>query len=153
MNKNLIAYSYDLEKLEQHLKRTSKYLQVEFEVENRLIYTITELILVLLCGTIAGFSLFSIYFYYSKKKENELNSSFYSFLKKNLNRVTNPRIKMNKINQIKNLKKRTVKVIASGRNMNSPKKIAIAINIEKTIKSLITLLLFNFYIRKWLTSF
>lgn len=60
---------------------------------------------------------------------------------------------MNKINQIKNLKKRTVKVIASGRNMNSPKKIAIAINIEKTIKSLITLLLFNFYIRKWLTSF
>ena len=57
MNKNLIAYSYDLEKLEQHLKRTSKYLQVEFEVENRLIYTITELILVLLCGTIAGFSL------------------------------------------------------------------------------------------------
>lgn len=60
---------------------------------------------------------------------------------------------MNKINQIKNLKKRTVKVIASGRNMNSPKKIVIAINIEKTIKSLITLLLFNFYIRKWLTSF
>ena len=60
---------------------------------------------------------------------------------------------MNKINQIKNLKKRTVKVIASGRNMNNPKKIAIAINIEKTIKSLITLLLFNFYIRKWLTSF
>ena len=59
MNKNLIAYSYDLEKLEQHLKRTSKYLQVEFEVENRLIYTITELILVLLCGTIAGFSLFT----------------------------------------------------------------------------------------------
>ena len=60
---------------------------------------------------------------------------------------------MNKINQIKNLKNRTVKVIASGRNMNSPKKIAIAINIEKTIKSLITLLLFNFYIRKWLTIF
>ena len=60
---------------------------------------------------------------------------------------------MNKINQIKNLKNRTVKVIASGRNMNSPKKIAIAINIEKTIKSLITLLLFNFYIRKSLTSF
>lgn len=59
MNKNLIAYSYDLEKLEQHLKRTSKYLQVEFEVENRLIYTITELILVLLIGTIAGFSLFA----------------------------------------------------------------------------------------------
>lgn len=59
MNKNLIAYSYDLEKLELHLKRTSKYLQVEFEVENRLIYTITELILVLLIGTIAGFSLFA----------------------------------------------------------------------------------------------
>lgn len=59
MNKNHIAHSYDLEKLEQHLKRTSKYLQVEFEVENRLIYTITELILVLLCGTIAGFSLFA----------------------------------------------------------------------------------------------
>lgn len=58
MNNN-IACSYDLEKLEQHLKRTSKYLQVEFEVENRLIYTITELILVLLCGTIAGFSLFA----------------------------------------------------------------------------------------------
>lgn len=59
MNKNHIAHSYDLEKLEQHLKRTSKYLQVEFEVENRLIYTITELIMVLLCGTIAGFSLFA----------------------------------------------------------------------------------------------
>lgn len=59
MNKNHIAHSYDLEKLEQHLKRTSKYLQVEFEVENRLIYTITELILVLLCGTIAGFSCFA----------------------------------------------------------------------------------------------
>ena len=59
MNKNHIAHSYDLEKLEQHLKRTSKYLQVEFKVENRLIYTITELILVLLCGTIAGFSLFA----------------------------------------------------------------------------------------------
>lgn len=59
MNKNHIAHSYDLEKLEQHLKRTSKYLQVEFEVENRLIYTITELILVLSCGTIAGFSLFA----------------------------------------------------------------------------------------------
>lgn len=59
MNKNHIAHSYDLEKLEQHLKRTSKYLQVEFEVENRLIYTITELILVLLIGTIAGFSLFA----------------------------------------------------------------------------------------------
>ena len=60
---------------------------------------------------------------------------------------------MNKINQIKNLKNRTVKVIASGKRINNPKKIAIAINIEKTIKSLITLLLFNFYIRKWLTSF
>ena len=59
MNKNLIAYSYDLKRLERHLERTSKYLQVEFEVENRLIYTITELILVLLCGTIAGFSLFT----------------------------------------------------------------------------------------------
>lgn len=60
---------------------------------------------------------------------------------------------MNKINQIKNLKNRTVKVIASGKNMNNPRKIAIAINIENTIKSLITLLLFYFYIRKWLTSF
>lgn len=60
---------------------------------------------------------------------------------------------MNKISQIKNLKKRTVKVIASGKSMNKPKKIAIARNIEKTIKSLITLLLFYFYIRKWLTSF
>lgn len=59
MNKNHIAHSYDLEKLEQHLKRTSKYLQVEFEVENRLAYTIIELILVLLCGTIAAFSLFT----------------------------------------------------------------------------------------------
>lgn len=58
---------------------------------------------------------------------------------------------MNKISQIKNLKKRTVKVIASGKSMNKPKKIAIARNIEKTIKSLITLLLF--YIRKWLTIF
>ena len=58
MNKNHIAYSYDLERLDRHLKRTSKYLQVEFEVENRLIYTITELVLVLLSGTIAGFSLF-----------------------------------------------------------------------------------------------
>ena len=51
---------------------------------------------------------------------------------------------MNKINQIKNLKNRTVKVIASGSNMNKPKKIAIARNIENTIKSLITLLLFIF---------
>ena len=57
MNKNHIAYSYDLERLDRHLKRTSKYLQVEFEVENRLIYTITELILVLLIGTISAFSL------------------------------------------------------------------------------------------------
>lgn len=57
MNKNLIAYSYDLERLERHLERTSKYLQVEFEVENRLIYTITELILVLLIGSISAFSL------------------------------------------------------------------------------------------------
>ena len=60
---------------------------------------------------------------------------------------------MNKINQIKNLKNRTVKVIASGRNMNNPKKIAIARNIENTIKSLITLLLFYFHIKKWLTIF
>lgn len=59
MNKNLIAYSYDLEKLEQHLKRTSKYLQYEYETENRMTYTVTELILVLSCGTIAGFSLFA----------------------------------------------------------------------------------------------
>lgn len=57
MNKNHIAYSYDLERLDRYLKRTSKYLQVEFEVENRLIYTITELILVLLIGTISAFSL------------------------------------------------------------------------------------------------
>lgn len=60
---------------------------------------------------------------------------------------------MNKISQIKNLKKRTVKVIASGRNMNNPKKIAIARNIENTIKSLITLLLFYFISRKLLTNF
>ena len=60
---------------------------------------------------------------------------------------------MNKINQIKNLKKRTVKVIASGKSINNPRKIAIARNMEKIIKSLIALLLFNFYIRKWLTSF
>lgn len=70
-----------------------------------------------------------------------------------MNRVTNPRIKMNKINQIKNLKNRTVKVIASGRNMNNPKKIAIARNIENTIKSLITLLLFLFYIKKIVDKF
>ena len=70
-----------------------------------------------------------------------------------MNRVTSPRIKMNKINQIKNLKNRTVKVIASGRNMNNPKKIAIARNIENTIKSLITLLLFYFISRKLLTNF
>lgn len=57
MNKNHIAHSYDLERLERHLERTSKYLQVEFEVENRLIYTITELILVLLIGSISAFSL------------------------------------------------------------------------------------------------
>ncbi len=56
---NHIACSYDLKRLERHLERTSKYLKVEFEVENRLIYTITELILVLSCSTIAGFSLFA----------------------------------------------------------------------------------------------
>lgn len=59
MNKNHIAYSYDLERLERHLERTSKYLQYEYETENRMTYTITELILVLLIGTIAGFSLFA----------------------------------------------------------------------------------------------
>lgn len=57
MNNN-IACSYDLKRLERHLERTSKYLQYEYETENRMAYTITELILVLLCGTIAGFSLF-----------------------------------------------------------------------------------------------
>lgn len=57
MNNN-IACSYDLKRLERHLERTSKYLQYEYETENRMAYTITELVLVLLCGTIAGFSLF-----------------------------------------------------------------------------------------------
>ena len=60
---------------------------------------------------------------------------------------------MNKISQIKNLKKRTVKVIASGKRTNNPKKIAIARNIENTIKSLITLPLFYFISRKLLTNF
>lgn len=55
MNENHIACSYDLKRLERHLERTSKYLQYEYETENRMAYTITELILVLLCGTIAGF--------------------------------------------------------------------------------------------------
>lgn len=58
MNENHIACSYDLKRLERHLERTSKCLQYEYETENRMAYTITELILVLLCGTIAGFSLF-----------------------------------------------------------------------------------------------
>lgn len=58
MNENHITCSYDLKRLERHLERTSKYLQYEYETENRMAYTITELILVLLCGTIAGFSLF-----------------------------------------------------------------------------------------------
>ena len=58
MNENHIACSYDLKQLERHLERTSKHLQYEYETENRMAYTITELILVLLCGTIAGFSLF-----------------------------------------------------------------------------------------------
>lgn len=58
MNENHIACSYDLKRLERHLERTSKHLQYEYETENRMAYTITELILVLLCGTIAGFSLF-----------------------------------------------------------------------------------------------
>jgi hypothetical protein len=58
MNKNHIAHSYDLKRLERHLERTSKYLQYEYETENRMTYTITELVLVLLSGTIAGFSLF-----------------------------------------------------------------------------------------------
>lgn len=58
MNENHIACSYDLKRLERHLERTSKYLQYEYETENRMTYTITELVLVLLCGTIAGFSLF-----------------------------------------------------------------------------------------------
>lgn len=58
MNENNIACSYDLKRLERHLERTSKYLQYEYEIENRMTYTITELVLVLLSGTIAGFSLF-----------------------------------------------------------------------------------------------
>lgn len=58
MNENNIACSYDLKRLERHLERTSKYLQYEYETENRMTYTITELVLVLLSGTIAGFSLF-----------------------------------------------------------------------------------------------
>lgn len=58
MNENNIACSYDLKRLERHLERTSEYLQYEYETENRMTYTITELVLVLLSGTIAGFSLF-----------------------------------------------------------------------------------------------
>ena len=58
MNENNIAWSYDLKQLERHLERTSKYLQYEYETENRMTYTITELVLVLLSGTIAGYSLF-----------------------------------------------------------------------------------------------
>lgn len=58
MNENNIACSYDLKRLERHLERTSKHLQYEYETENRMTYTITELVLVLLSGTIAGFSLF-----------------------------------------------------------------------------------------------
>ena len=57
MNNN-IACSYDSERLKRYLERTSKYLQYEYETENRMTYTITELVLVLLCCTIAGFSLF-----------------------------------------------------------------------------------------------
>ena len=57
MNNN-IAYSYDSARLERHLEWTSKHLQYEYETENRMTYTITELVLVLLSGTIAGFSLF-----------------------------------------------------------------------------------------------
>lgn len=56
---NHIACSHDLKRLERHLERVSKYLQYEYETENRMAYTVTELILVLLCGTIAGFSLFA----------------------------------------------------------------------------------------------
>ena len=56
---NHIACSHDLKRLETHLERVSKYLQYEYETENRMAYTVTELILVLLCGTIAGFSLFA----------------------------------------------------------------------------------------------
>lgn len=58
MNENHIACSHDLKRLERHLERTSRYLQYEYETENRMSYTITELVLVLLSGTIAGFSLF-----------------------------------------------------------------------------------------------
>lgn len=58
MNENHIACSYDLKRLERHLERTSEHLQYEYETENRMAYTITELVLVLLSGTIAGFSLF-----------------------------------------------------------------------------------------------
>ena len=57
MNENHIACSYDLKRLERHLERTSKYLQDKYETENRKAYLIAELILMLLCGTIAGFSL------------------------------------------------------------------------------------------------
>lgn len=56
---NHIACSHDLKRLERHLERVSKYLQYEYETENRMAYTVTELILVLLCSTIAGFSLFA----------------------------------------------------------------------------------------------
>ena len=56
---NHIACSHDLKRLERHLERVSKYLQYEYETENRMAHTVTELILVLLCGTIAGFSLFA----------------------------------------------------------------------------------------------
>lgn len=56
---NHIACSHDLKRLERHLERVSKYLQYEYETENRMAYTVTELILVLLCGIIAGFSLFA----------------------------------------------------------------------------------------------
>jgi len=55
---------------------------------------------------------------------------------------------MNKINHIKSLKNRTVKVKINGKKMNKPKKINIAKNIEKIIKSLITLLLFLFSYQK-----
>ena len=65
-----------------------------------------------------------------------------------MNRVTKPKIKINKINHIKSLKNRTVKVKINGKKMNKPKKINIAKNIEKIIKSLITLLLFLFSYQK-----
>lgn len=42
----------------------------------------------------------------------------------------------------------TVKVKINGKKMNKPKKINIAKNIEKIIKSLITLLLFLFSYQK-----